>query len=228
MEFIAYILMLPATVSVYALFMSSVFPKYLLKISYDIEPILGRGLKKFTYPEGRAVLYEAQPDIRKFIEKYVLFTLEGYKYLQLSIGSGVKSYTASIVMLNNKNRVIDVITLTESTGGASKSRPVRLHGETSYVAISLTSVNGVSLPSPVFAMTRLREILAYFAATFLLSLLVILEIAFVIREFFDLFELEMASLGAAVYVVPPLLIALLSLSILLVARAKNGMKVVLK
>lgn len=228
MEIFAYILMVPITLAIYAFVMSSLFPKHLLKISYDVSPIMGRGLKKFVYPEGRAVLYEAQPDIRKYVERYALFTLEGYKYLQLTIGSGVKSYTASIVMLNNKNRVLDVISLSETTSGALRSRPTRIHGETSYVAISMTSVNGVELDSPAFAMTRLREILVYFIATALLSLLVIFEMFFTVNEIFDALELEAASFNTLILVLPALLIALLSLTIHLVARAKNGIKVVLK
>ncbi len=228
MEVFAYILMMPITVAVYALIMSSVFPKHLLKISYDVSPIMGRGLKKFTYPEGRAVLYEAQPEIRKYVERYALFTLEGYKYLQLAIGAGVRSYSASIVMLNNKDKVIDVISLVESTGGARKSRPVRLHGDTSYVAISLTSVNGIAEPSPVFAMTKLREIISYFVASAVLSFLVILQGNFTVNEVFSEFDIKAASVSPMVLIIPSLLIALLSLTVHLVARAKNGIKVVLR
>ena len=228
MEIYAYIMMLPISLAVYAVVMSSLFPKYLLKISYDVTPIMGRGLKKFVYPEGRAVLYEAQPSIRKYVDRYALFTLEGYKYLQLSIGAGVRSYSASIVMLNNKHKVIDVLLLTESTGGAKKSRPVRLHGDTSYVAVTLTSVNGIEEPSPVFAMTKLGEMIKYFLASAALSLLVMLQISFTVNECFDEFGVEAASVSSAILILPALLIAILTLAVHLVARAKNGIKVAIR
>ena len=228
MELVVYILLLPFTFALYAFVMSSIFPKYLLRISYNVTKILGRGLKKFVYPEGRAVLYEAQPDIRKYIERYALFTSEGFKYIQLTIARGVKNYKASVVMLDNRNKVIDVLVLSETTSGSSLSRPTRIHGDTSYVAVSLSEVNGISLKSSAFAMTKLREILIYFAAVCVLSFLVIFHIYLTVESAFETLDMKMNEISALFFIVPPIIIGISSLAVLLFARAKNGIKVVLK
>ena len=119
-------------------------PKHVMKIGYSVSDKLGRGLKKIVYPDGRAVVYEPHPAVRKYVNKYLLFTMDGYKYLQSKVGAGVKSYTASIVVFDNRNRVIDNFDISEVVG-SSLTHPVRLHHKTSHVAYVLTSVNGKAL-----------------------------------------------------------------------------------
>ena len=229
MEVIIYILLMIISFVAYGFLMSNIFPKYLLKISYDVRPILGRGLKKFKYPDGRAVLYESRPEIRKYVERYALFTLEGYKYVQFTVGAGVKSFAASVIMLNNNDKVIDVLLVNETATGSALSRPFKLHDKTSYVAIALSNVNDTPIPTPTYAMTKMREILIYFFATFILSFFLLLQMNFTVREAFAFFSPDTPYNASALFpLIPSILIGLTSLASLLLARIKNGIKVVTK
>ncbi len=229
LEIILHVLLLSAGLSVYTFLMTTVLPSRLLKTSYDVRPILGRGLKKFTYPEGRAVLYEARPEIRKYIERYALYTVEGYKYVQLTIGAGVKSYVASIVMVNNKNKVIGTLTLRESTYGATRSRPVRLHDATSYVAISLTSVNEGEVIDPSFARIRGIWMLLYFLAASFVTLLMFYLIHYTASGVLSIFAVRLlGSFDIKFFAIPSVFAGALSLFILVLGRMKKGVKVVLK
>ena len=57
----------------YVYLLSEILPKYILRINFNVDTYIGRGLEKFVYPEGRAVTYEATPSVRKFVKKYILF-----------------------------------------------------------------------------------------------------------------------------------------------------------
>ena len=61
----------------YVVLLSDVFPKCFLKTRYAYSSSMGRGLKKFVFPNGRGVLYEPHPHIRKYVNKYLLFATDG-------------------------------------------------------------------------------------------------------------------------------------------------------
>lgn len=214
---------------VYAVLMSSVLPRFVLRVSYRVQPILGRGLKKFTYPDGRAVLYESRPAVRKYVPRYVLYTVDGFKYVQLLLGQGVESYHARIVMVNNKNRVIGMIELSEITGGASKSRSVRLDDRTSYVAVSVSRVNGENISEPKFAYTSCLWIAVYLVCAAALSFLMFRQMYCTADEIFAIFGAAMPSrLDLSFFFIPSLLIGITSVGVLLRARMKKGIGVALK
>ena len=149
-------------VSVYTYSFGRIFPKYVIKRRYKIQENLGRGLKKFTFKNGRAVIYEPHPSIRKYISKYALVVKDGHKYLECNIDAYVKRFTYTVVMLNNKNKVIDVIEVDDYVPGAAMGHPVYLHADTSYVALILRCVNGEKLPdTDSHGYYRMRDILLF-------------------------------------------------------------------
>ena len=203
-------------------------PKHLLKIRYSVSGKLGRGLKKMVYPEGRAVVYEPHPSVRKYINKYLLFTVDGYKYLQSKIGEGVKTYTASIVVFDSKNRVIDNFEITENVS-TSLSQPVKLHHKTSHIAYILTSVNGAELPETEYMVVNASSAPVYFFAVTALVMLQFVHAIYTINEIAWLISREtVLSVGYAFFILPSVAIGALCLVTALLGRIKNGVKVVLK
>ena len=222
-------LALIAGIVTYAVLTSSVMPRFVFRVSYRIQPILGRGLKKFTYPDGRAVLYEPRPAVRKYVPRYVLYTVDGFKYVQLMLGRGVESYCAHVVMLDNKNRVIGMMELSEITGGASKSRSVRVDDRTSYVAVSVSRVNGENISEPKFAYTSCLWIAVYLACAVLLSFLMFWQMYYTADEIFGIFGAKMPSrLDLSFFFIPSLLIGLVSVGAILFGRMKKGIGVAFK
>ena len=218
-----------AVETLYCFVMNAILPRYALRVRYRIGEFVGRGMKKFTYPEGRAVAYEPNPSIRKYIPKYALFTLDGYKYVRFAIDSGVKSYTAAIVMLDNRDRVIDVIDVSEITGGASSSVPLKLHDRTSYVAVELKSVNDELLPLSPCGQLTLASLCVYAASVVAATLIVFADVFYSVRAVCDMFELESPiTVGFGFFILPALAVAAASVLIAVAARVKKGIKVVLR
>ena len=159
----------------YAFLMRRVLPRSVLRIRHDLYEDPGRGLARYTFEDGRAVLYEPRPHLRKYVPQYLLIVKGGYKHLVCRINESIELLTYSVVMFNNRNRILDVLDVEETTNGGSETAPLLLHGDTSYVALLPTSFNGRLLPAEKrFYRTPLQYLLFFllvFAATLTLTLL---------------------------------------------------------
>ena len=212
----------------YVWLISTVIPKCLLRIKYDVSHGLGRGLKKFTYPEGRAVVYEPHPSVRKYVNKHLLFTLDGYKYIQFLLDAGVKSYTANVVCFDNRNKVIDVLELSESMVASSVSCPLRLHHKTSYVATVLRSVNKTEIPGAPYMKIRLSRSYGYLLAVSALTFLEFVHIMITVNRICDLIDRVAFNVSYAFFILPALAVGVACLGVTLIGRIKKGVKVIWK
>ena len=147
-------------IALYLMLAGSVIPK-ILKRRYSLSENCGRGLKKYVYPSGRGISYEPVPAIRKYIDRYLLFTDNGYKYFKCRIDEKVKEFEYTVIMRNNKDKVIDVIEVKAKNVEGRDIEPVLIHGETSYVELILNSVNGRAVENQETAHYRIRDVLIY-------------------------------------------------------------------
>ena len=218
-----------AGLAIYAFLIAVIIPKYLLQVSGDPSHTLGRGLKKFVYPDGRAVVYEPHPSIRKYVKKYALFTLDGYKYVQLCIDSGVKDYVARVTMFDNRNKIIDSCEIYENVAMSRTPSPVKLHENTSYIAFSLLEVNRASLVRLNCAKMRICDMPLYFAAVFVATFLQFVHIVATLnRAYVLLGQAAPVERGYAFFILPALAIGVVCLAITVINRMRNGVKVVFK
>lgn len=160
-EPIALSVMLIAAITIYAVVMKNLFPRLFLRIRYSVAGNFGRGLKKFKSQNGRAVLYEPTPSVRKFIHNYVLYTNGGYKYLRCTLDEKIRTVSYCVVMYNNRNRVIDSIEISERIGDLPRTRDLLLHQSTSYIALILKSVNEQEVTSSKYMYYRVADLILY-------------------------------------------------------------------
>ena len=207
---------------------TDIIPRYLFGVEYFADDNLGRGLKKMTYPGGRAVSYEPHPRIRKYVNKYLLFTMDGYKYLQSKIGDGVNRYTASVICFDRNEKVIDVLDVAESVT-SELSHPIKLHHKTSHIAFILTSVNGKMLPETVYMRQKLSRAPLYTAAVSVTVFLQFLHLASLINNIYMTTNgYRVFTVGGAFFLLPSLAIGALCFGVTLLTRVRKGVKVVRK
>ena len=130
-----------------------------------------RGLKKFVYPDGRAIAYEPHPSVRKYVPRYLLFTEDGYKYISCKLDESVNKIKYSVVMFNNRNRVVDVIDAFETKMTSSVTTPVMLHQDTSYVSLIPDTVNKTRLKHPAVLCCHFWQLAIYAAVVGAISFL---------------------------------------------------------
>lgn len=213
----------------YALVMKNVLPRLLLKGRYRVEDKLGRGLKKYVFPSGRGVVYEPHPSIRKYIKRYALIVNDGYKYIKCQIDRQVKSFSYTVIMLNNKNKVIDVLDVNEHAGDDTESQAVLIHHETSYVGIILRSVNGIDMECSEYAYHTLLDVCLYTLAAAVLTLLEFWLATWTLSSsLYGLFALELSiAASAGAYILPSMTIGASCAIMLLLRDLKKGVRVVI-
>lgn len=146
----------------YFILVASAAPK-LLRNHCAIRTTSDRGLKKYRYPDGRAIVYESHPTVRKYLPTYLLFTKDGYKYLCCRLDESVTRIAYSVVMFNYRNRIVDVIDVEETDIEGRETRPVMLHPDTSYIALVPDTVNRTRLKHETVLRCHLWQLLLYTA-----------------------------------------------------------------
>ncbi len=119
------------------------FPRSIMRPKLSGEPIRDRGLKKYVYEDGRGVVYEPEIPARKYIKQYLLFTKDGSKYVKCMVNPQVRYVSYSVLVFNNKNKLIDVISVEEQLKGETVTRAIPLDRDTSYVSLVLKKADNM-------------------------------------------------------------------------------------
>ena len=176
----------------YFILLGSLIPK-ILRIHCSLKTSTDRGLKKYSYPGGRGILYEPHPSIRKYINSYVLFTNEGYKYLKCKLDVEVTKLKYTVVMFNRHSRVIDVIGAHEISPLNGETTELLLHQDTSYVSLVLESVNGIPLKHENVVCCKLWRLFLYSLSV---SVITFAQLMFV-KEIFTVYDTSWIKSGFA-------------------------------
>lgn len=224
---ISLLLLLISGLTVYVILMKDVLPKCLVRVRYSFSGALGRGVGKYVSEGGRGVAYEPHPSIRKYVKRYAIFTSNGYKYIKCKLDSEVERLTYTVVMINNRNRVVDVIRVSDTVGGAEHTNSVMLHEDTSYVAFVLNSANGETVNEGGVMYCKPLGLVLYMLAVCVLSFAALALSAIVLSEILaTAFMVEYSLLKSLpIYIVPSVMIGAICTALLLLYRNKNGVRV---
>ncbi len=217
-------------IAAYVFIIKNVLPRFVIKRRYFCDENLGRGLKKYKSENGRAVVYEPHPSIRKYIKQYALISDGGYKYLECSLDSGVNHIVYNVVMLDRNDKILDVIEVMEFTAKRQLSQMVYLHPDTSYIALTVSAANGERIPSGDISYYRRKDVILFGAAvallTFALSWVLGVAIDFILHNIginvMEISDFMFGSLRAAITA------GILSVVVLVKTCNKKNVKVVKK
>lgn len=228
LDTVALAMLLIMSLVLFVILMVTLIPRFFLRVRYDLERGLGRGIKKYKYPSGRAVVYEPHPVIRKYINRYILFTNDGYKYLRCLVDAGVRSLDFELIMLNNKNKVIDSVKVLADIGGSSQSGDILLHPDTSYVAINLIRANGIDVKKLVKGYFTAAQLGIYFGVMALISFVELLFASEALGRLLALILEKKVFLGASgFYFIASVMISVIAVALVLINFGRKGIGVVL-
>ena len=182
------------SLSVYICLVGIVLPTVMLRPVFLFGTTRDRGIRKYKYPEGRAVVYEPHPSVRGYLSLYTLFVSEGEKYLRCMAANGIRDIKYTVVVFDNAGRVIDSITV-EDTPSDGRMKSVTLPVGASYASVFVNRANGSELPSSrLFAPdeAKCRLFLWVVAAmTAVLALIVRHTVVMFLEAFSSPFEVDM-------------------------------------
>lgn len=229
LDAVAYGLLIIVSLVAFAALLRFVVPTFVLKVRHSVDKSLGRGLKTYKYPTGRAVLYEPHPSLRKYVNEYLLFVNDGYKYFKCTVDNAVKRLDLEIIMLNNKNEVVDVLRASSVIDASSTSPDILLHPDTSYVALNVEMVNGAEVKRLTRSYYTLLQIGIYFSIVFTLALLELNAVsALTVGIFKIILGIKSVSVSTALaYFTSSFMIAALATLIVVSRGYKKGIEVVL-
>lgn len=144
MAYVAYALLFIVSLFIYVLLVSCVFPR-LLDGGGKAGTELDRGIKRYTFRGGRAIVYETVGSTVRYIKKYALSEIEGQKYLTCSVDKGISSLEYRVTAYGADDVQIETVSVKEQLGEDGRTAELLLPIDTAYVSILLEKADGVSL-----------------------------------------------------------------------------------
>ncbi|MBO5203602.1 MAG: hypothetical protein J6B72_03200 [Clostridia bacterium] len=146
MTYVAYARLFIVSLFIYVLLVSCVFPR-LLDTNTKASGELDRGIKRYTFKGGRAIVYETVGHTSRYIKKYALSLIDGQKYLTCSVDKNISSLEYRVTAYGADDMKIETVSVKERLGADGRTAELPLPLDTAYVSILLEKANGVCLNS---------------------------------------------------------------------------------
>lgn len=136
-----------------------------------------RGIRRVSFLEGYAIVYEPAPAYRRFIRRYALFCMEGCTYIRCLIHPSIAHIRYEVAAFDARGRLLDVVCVSELVAEAGQTCPVRLPRHTAYACVTLCKADAmyeekahaVGLAPIGMAVYTLLNVATAVAAAWLLS-----------------------------------------------------------
>lgn len=195
-------------------------PHFILKLKSTPENTYDRGIKKWVFDDGRAVVYEPELKYRRFVKEYLLIAKNHKKYIKCLVDERIKHIRYDVLVFNNKNKLVDIVAVDEKMNKSKYTSTVLLPSDTSYVSLVLREVDDMFSSREKRAVYTKVSFIVYMAIVTLLSVFEGILLRYMLREIwqFTIFE----PVGTVKMVIWSAIIgAVCSLLILNAYRVKN-------
>lgn len=134
-------------ISVYLYLLVSLYPRLTMRTVWKADrqskPSGDRGVRKLTFPGGRAVIYEPALKVRKYLRQYALIKQDGCTYIKCRIHERIAYIRYDVATFDRKGRLLDVLNVNERITEGGYTRTVRLPRATAYACVTLRKVDGM-------------------------------------------------------------------------------------
>ena len=170
----------------YVFLISCLLPSVLLRVRGESKDIRDRGIQKYLFPRGRAIVYEPDYAIRKYIPQYILSTQNGERFLTCKLHRRVSSLQYTVSVFDADDRLLTVLDVSDPVEIPEIGRSVPLPYNTAYVSVSVNAVNGMAMSSHAPISLSWTRIGIFAGSTILLTVIEALVIKRVLLLLADL------------------------------------------
>lgn len=124
-------------------------PKFTLRHKSVGARTRDRGIKKYTFEDGRAVVYEPDFAYRKYVHQYMLISKNKHKFIKCRVNESIRHIKYDVIAYNNKHQILDIIGVEERMDSSKYTDSVLLPADTSYVSFVLRRVDSMFVSSEV-------------------------------------------------------------------------------
>ena len=155
------------SVTVYVFLVTSVLPAVFLKPRYRYSSEGDRGMKRYAFEGGRAIVYEPSAPYRGYLKRYILSAEGEEKYIRCKFDESVRYVIYDVIAFNSADRVIDTVRVKEDIGGEQGgiSKSAMLPSDTAYVKVAVRGVNETPVREEKLFEVPLLAVLGFFACT---------------------------------------------------------------
>jgi len=178
----ANVILVIVSVIIYVLIAACLLPKVFLKPKYNASAIKDRGLGRFIFSEGRAIVYQPSLHVKKYVEKYILSSVDGEKYIKCKLDPRVFSLKYDAVAFDANDKMISTVRIEEKIKTRGYSRSALLPVNTAYVSVIVKEVNGVCADTGDKLIISVVRALAFFVSELIIHVFAGLLITNLVAE----------------------------------------------
>lgn len=171
LSYVAWILLAIVSLPACVVLVSVALPHFLLQPQYQGRVPADRGIKKYRFPQGRAVVYQPAMHSRAYVEQYLLSAREGKKYITVRFRRGSWLLRYHVMAFDADNRLLKVIERKETVTPYMTVKELPLPPETAYTNLCVREVNGELQSVPDLAVYTFKQIGIYAGATVLCTVI---------------------------------------------------------
>lgn len=162
----------------YVFVTARLLPRLLLTPKARADEVSDRGLRRYTFQDGRAIVYQPAPAHRQYIRQYILSEHNGTRFLQCQTDERIFSIKYRILPFDEQDRPLDILDVEDPIFNTDngKPRPVPLPPRTAYVSVEVQAVNDVNVYDSTQAGFSLKSTAIYGAAVAVLTMALALVI----------------------------------------------------
>jgi hypothetical protein len=208
----------------YVFVLASVLPRIFLRARLGNGSTSDRGVKKYKFEDGRAVVYEPESKIRRYVNQYVLVDKSGDKYLKCKIDKRVSTIKYDVVVFDGHNNAIDVIQISEAISSKGYTVTAELPRKTSYVSLILREINYYPIDKSPFAYYKPIQILLFVVANVLTTVSASLVLRGFINKSLETFGGDTIE-GVGFAVISATVVGLISALLIFLCNYSRGVKI---
>ena len=196
----------------YVFLISKVFPSLFLKTKETHIIPTDRGIKKYIFDNGRAIVYVPETNTQKYITQYILSENNGERFLKCKFDNRVVTTSYEVTVFNSSDKIIDTICVYDTPDHGEISRAVPLPLSAAYVNISITEINHKKVTTRKKVSVSLLSYILYFALNFAVCAALSLLINASVIHIADLclgFTEKVGNIGTGFQILSALIISLI-------------------
>ena len=140
-------LLILMALAAYLYLVISVYPRLIMRATWRArhkgEATGDRGVRKLTFPDGRAIVYEPVLSARRFLRRYALIKRDGCTYIQCRIHERIALIRYDVATFDRRGRLLDVVSVREWISDPGHTSLVRLPRETAYASVTLRKADAM-------------------------------------------------------------------------------------
>ncbi len=158
--------------ALYLFLISRVLPDIFFNPNKHNSRQTGRGIKKFKFNNGRAIVFEPSVKVGKYIKQYIVSLNSGDKYLKCKVDKRIDKMSYTVIAIDAGDKVIDMIDVEDIVAKNGYTKAVVLPTDTSYVDIIVNEVNGCIVADRDKILFSGRSMLIYIGCSALMTAIV--------------------------------------------------------